>query len=70
MLCFLSAVSEPSSKVMKENISFVSVPDSATEEEIKILISKKAKLFADYLNLNEVFLHFGKDNIIKYEFKD
>lgn len=68
MIAFLSKEKEPSCKVLKEEISFVSVPDDSSIEEIKMLISPKAKLFADTLNLNTVYLHCGKE-VITYDYK-
>lgn len=68
MLGFLSSQKESSGIVTKDKIAFVHLPDNSSNDEIKMLISQKAKLFADTLNLNEVYLHFGKE-VIEYEFK-
>ncbi len=68
MLCFLSKEKDSSCNVVNNEISFVHVPDDVSKEEIKILVSKKAKLFADTLNLNTVYLHCGKD-LITYEYE-
>lgn len=68
MLGFLSEKNDAAAKVTKDRISFVSFPNTASKDEIKMLIAPKAKLFADTLNLYEVYLHFGKETIV-YDYK-
>lgn len=69
MLGFLSPKEKNDEKVTKEQIYFVSCSDSLTDEQIKVNFSKIALSFAQKLNLNKVFLHFGKERKIIYDFK-
>ena len=68
MICFLSKEKDDTKKVKSSEIVFVHVPDKISSDEIKVLISPKAKLFADTLNLNTVFLHCGEE-IIEYDYQ-
>ena len=68
MIGFLTTKEDSKSVVTKDCIAFVHLPDKSSNDEIKMLISRKAKLFADTLNVDEVFLHFGKE-CIKYDYK-
>lgn len=68
MLGFFCPFKDIKGKVTKDKVYFVSVPDNSKEDEIRMLTSKKARSFAEKLDLNEVYLHFGKEKIIKYDF--
>lgn len=68
MLGFFSKENADNVKVKAKEILFVSCSDKLSVDEIRILFSQKAKLFAEKFNLNKVFLHFGKEKII-YDFK-
>jgi len=67
MLGFFSKKKDSFEKVKKDELFFVSCPDNTNNEQIKVLFSKQAILFAEKFNVNEVFLHFGKE-IITYDF--
>lgn len=69
MLGFLSLSKDSKIVVKKDQIFFVHIPDNVSEDEIKMCLSKTAKTFADLFNTNKVFLNFGKDKVIEYEFK-
>lgn len=68
MLGFLSKENDSLSHVNKEEIRFVHVDDNLSRDDIKISNTKLAFMFANKLNINKVFLHFGKDTI-EYDFK-
>lgn len=68
MLGFLSKEKDSKAIVKKEDIFFVSSPDSLNESEIEVNMKNKALLFARKFNIDEVFLHIG-GYTIKYEFK-
>lgn len=69
MLGFLSLSKDSEKVVKKAEIFFVHVPDFVSDDEIKVSLSKTAKIFADRFNTNKVYLNFGKDKFIEYEFK-
>lgn len=67
MLGFLSLFKDKQNFVKKEEIYFVSIPDNLTQEEIKNRFSKEAKVFAEFLDANTVYLNYGKD-FIEYDY--
>ena len=69
MLGFFSLFKDRQNVVKKDEIYFVHVPDDANDDEIRELYSKLAKDFADFLDVNKVYLNFGKDKYIEYEYK-
>lgn len=68
MIGFFSKTPDPKAKVTKQEIYFVSAPDGLNEEELRVRFAPISKQFAEALDVNEVYLHFGKD-FITYEFK-
>lgn len=68
MIGFFSKSPNPKERVTKEEIYFVSAPDGLKEEELRVRFAPISRQFAEALNVNEVYLHFGKD-FITYEFK-
>lgn len=67
MIGFLTKEQDVEKIIKNDEFLFVHVPDNLSIEEVKICLTKQAFCYAEKLNLNEVFLYFGKD-IIKYEF--
>ena len=68
MLGFLSKEKDNHLKVKKNEIYFVHCPSNVSKDDFKISLTKTAFNFADKLNVNKVYLHFGKDTI-EYDFK-
>lgn len=68
MIGFLSKSIDASKKLKKDEIYFVSVPDGLSEEEVKVRFSKLAVNFANKTDSNVVYLNYGKDKTIKYEY--
>ena len=68
MIGFLSTTNDPKRKVKAKDIFFVHIPDGSNLEAIKRLIAPTAKSYAEKVNLDKVFLHFGKEIII-YDIK-
>lgn len=68
MLGFLSNSIDTSKKFTKDEIYFVSVPDGLSEKEVKVRFAKLAVNFANKTDSNVVYLNYGKDKIIKYEY--
>ena len=64
MLGFLSKEKDSLSKVKKDEIYFIHCSDELSKDEIKISFTKLAYDFANKLNLNKVYLHFGKEIIV------
>lgn len=69
MIGFFSLFKDNQNYVDKKQITFVSIPDNLFEEDIKIRFSKLARDFANAVDSNKVYLLYGKDNFIEYEFK-
>ncbi len=68
MIGFFSLFKDNQNFVKKEEILFVHIPDDATEEGIKIFCSQKALDFARKLNVDKVYLNYGKENYIEYDY--
>lgn len=62
MLGFLSAYDENEKQAQKEKIFFVSIK-ALDKEDIKIEMSPLALQMARKLNLNKVYLFYGKEKI-------
>lgn len=68
MIGFFSLFKDNQNYVRKDQILFVHVPDDIPESEIKVRLSKMAKDFANKVDSNIVYLNYGKENFIKYEY--
>ena len=67
-LGFFSLFKDNQNVVRKDQIYFVSVPDNLPPVDIKKRFSKIAKTFAEKVDSNKVFLNYGKENFIEYDF--
>lgn len=54
--------------VMKDKLHFVHIPDGLSPEEIHDRFAQEAQVFANKLDANIVYLNYGKDEFIKYEY--
>lgn len=54
--------------VMKGKLHFVHIPDGLSEQEIHDRFAQMAQAFANKLDANIVYLNYGKDNFIKYDY--
>lgn len=69
MIGFFSLFKDRQNVVKMNEIFFVHIPENSSDEEIKKRFSKHAKAFAEALDVNKVYLNFGKDNFIEYDYK-
>lgn len=67
MIGLLSAYDENEKQASKEKISFIHI-DSKTDEDVEIEVSPLACNFARKLNLEKVYLFYGKDKKIIYDY--
>lgn len=67
MLGFFSAYDENEKQVDKKKISFVHI-NSSNEEDIKQEMSHQAHIFANSINSDKVYLFFGKEGKIIYDY--
>lgn len=68
MLGFFSKFKDRQNFVKKDEIFFVHIPEGLSPNDIKIRFSKIAQTFANKVNENHVFLNYGKENFIEYDF--
>lgn len=68
MVGFLSLFKDKQNVVKKEEILFVHIPDDADENSVRQLNAKKAKDFAEFLDASKVYLNYGKDKYIEYDY--
>lgn len=68
MLGFLSEKKDPGAKITKDRIYFVSCSNKLNQDQIKMQFASIAKQFAEKLDLNNVYLHIGKETIV-YDYK-
>ena len=68
MLGFLSKTKSNKTLVNKESIYFISIPEGLSQEDIKDRFAQLAQTFANKMDVNTVYLIYGKDEFIKYEY--
>ena len=69
MIGFLSAYDENEKSVSKEKITFVHIC-SDSDEDVRQELSSTALQFARYYNLEKVYLFYGKDKKIEYDYSN
>lgn len=69
MIGFFSLYHDDKVVVMKDKLHFVHIPDELSKDEIEIQFAKMAKLMAEKFDANLIYLNFGKDDFIKYEYE-
>jgi len=67
MVGFLSAYDEDEKQASKEKISFIHI-QADLDEDIKIEVSSLALAFARAFDLKKVYLFYGKDKKIVYDY--
>lgn len=67
MIGFISAYDENEKSADKEKISFVHI-NSNNQEDVRIEMSRFACEFAKKFDLEKVYLFYGKDNKLIYEY--
>ena len=69
MLGFFSLFCDGKEIVKKDHLYFVSIPDNLPEDEIRERFARLAQSFANKVDANIVFLNYGKEGSIRYEYK-
>lgn len=67
MLGFLSAYDENEKSATKEKISFVHI-NSSSKKDVEIEMKASALAFARKFDLSKVYLFYGKDKKIVYDY--
>lgn len=67
MIGILTAYDENEKQAQKEKISFVHI-NSENSDDVRIEMSEPAVRFANKFNLEKVYLYFGKDEKIVYDY--
>lgn len=68
MIGFFSASNEAGKCFKKDTIYFVSIPDGLKSDDIKDRFASIAQLYANQMDVNKVYLNYGKDEFIVYEY--
>ena len=68
MVGFFSLFKDNQNIVKKEEILFVHIPDDIVPDAIKEYCSKIALDFARKLDVDKIYLNYGKENFIEYDY--
>ena len=68
MIGFFSLSKDNSEFVKKDALYFVSIPDSLPPQVIHDRFAHIAQAFANQMDVNKVYLNYGKDESIEYEY--